>query len=308
LAIKDYDKAIELRPDDAITYVDRGIAYDDKEAYDLAIADYSLAIALNPKYTIAYNDRGISYKNKGDYDLAIKDYDRAIELDPQFARAYDDRGDAYRSRGAEGDLDRAIADYGLAIKLSPQTASYYVDRASAHDAGGDFEHALADYGVATRIDPKRAGAYFGRGRALLYNGNVAAAINEFRTAIEINASYAYYPLWLYIAQMRAGQNGSTDLAEQAQKLDRGKWPWPVIAMFLGSETPDRMRAAAQSASSPVKQREQVCEADFYLGILRQQKGRQEEARLLFQSAVNGCPKTFFEYAAALHELAASARH
>jgi len=87
-AIKDYDKAIELDPRDAVAYDNRGYAYGHLGNYAQAIKDYDKAVELNPTYAAAYNDRGYVYSNLGNYAQAIKDFDRAIELNPKDAAAW----------------------------------------------------------------------------------------------------------------------------------------------------------------------------------------------------------------------------
>ena len=70
----------------------RGIVYDHKGEYDRAIADYDRAIELVPNDATAYNNRGVAYGKKGDYDRAIRDYDQAIRLKPDHANAFINRG------------------------------------------------------------------------------------------------------------------------------------------------------------------------------------------------------------------------
>jgi Flp pilus assembly protein TadD len=50
---------------------------------------------VDPNYANAYNDRGVTYEVKRDYDLAIADYTKAIELDPNRALFVNNRGRAY---------------------------------------------------------------------------------------------------------------------------------------------------------------------------------------------------------------------
>ncbi|MFT7587359.1 MAG: tetratricopeptide (TPR) repeat protein, partial [Cellvibrionaceae bacterium] len=78
-----------------IDYFFRGLAYDYLKDYERAIADYDRAIELNPEDATAYNNRGNSYSNQGDEERAIADYDRAIELNPEEATAYNNRGHSY---------------------------------------------------------------------------------------------------------------------------------------------------------------------------------------------------------------------
>ncbi len=97
-AIADYDKAIELDPQNAFAYYNRGTARKDKGDMDGAIADFNRAIELDPQDIFIYCLRGIVRKDKGDMDGAIADFNRAIELDPQNAFAYINRSKAYIRR------------------------------------------------------------------------------------------------------------------------------------------------------------------------------------------------------------------
>jgi tetratricopeptide (TPR) repeat protein len=62
-AIADYTKAIEINPNYASTYYNRGILKKDLKDYSGAIADYTKAIEINPNYAIAYYNRGNSKEN-----------------------------------------------------------------------------------------------------------------------------------------------------------------------------------------------------------------------------------------------------
>jgi tetratricopeptide (TPR) repeat protein len=332
-AIADYDRAIALDPKNKFTYNNRGNAHDARGDTDRAIADYDQAIALDPKYEVAYNNRGLSYYKKKNYDHAIADFSKAIALDPKYVRAYDNRGDAYRARG---DLDRAIADYGHAIALDPTYVEAYKDRGNAYVDKGQIDRAIADYdqaisvdpryalgygnrGIAyltmgdpgralsdhdqeVRLNPKSAFAYFRRALAEIYLDKVGAAAEDLATALKIEPAGHYFVLWLHIARLRAGRRDDDEIRGNAEKLDRAKWPWPVVELFLGSSTPEAVRTAAQSTDNATTRRNQVCEADFYLGANLRERGAQDEARRLFQAAIEGCPKTFWEYSAAKNEL------
>ena len=51
------------------------------------------AINLDPNGAVAYNNRGLVYQHKGDYEKAIADYTQAIQLNPDLAQAYSNRGE-----------------------------------------------------------------------------------------------------------------------------------------------------------------------------------------------------------------------
>ena len=92
--IEHYDKVINLKPDYAEAYHNRGTAYARRGEIDKAIKDYNKAIEINPDDADTYNNRGIAYAEKAVFDKAIEDYNEAIKRNNQFAQAYSNRGEA----------------------------------------------------------------------------------------------------------------------------------------------------------------------------------------------------------------------
>ena len=92
------------------------IAKQAKGDLDGAIKDYNEAIQLKPDLAEAYGDRGAAKGAKGDLDGAIADCNKAIQLKPDFAEAYFNRGLAKK---AKGDIDGANSDHAKAIELKP---------------------------------------------------------------------------------------------------------------------------------------------------------------------------------------------
>ena len=93
-AIASYDKAIELNPEYADAYNNRGNALSGLERYAEAIASFDKAIALNPELAVAYYNRGVALVDLERYAEAIASYDKAIALNPEYAAAYNNRGNA----------------------------------------------------------------------------------------------------------------------------------------------------------------------------------------------------------------------
>ena len=60
--------------------------------------------------------------------------------------------------------------------------------------------------------------------------------------------------------------------------------------------------AAARADDDDSRKGQLCEADFYLGMYQVEKEVPDEARRLFQSAIDRCPHNFMEYTVAQQEL------
>ena len=190
-AIEDYNKAIEFNPEYATAYYNRGNAYGKLKKHEKAIADYNNAIEFNPEYAAAYNNRGNAYDGLKKHEKAIADYNRAIELNPEYATAYYNRGNAYYKLKKH---EKAIADYNRAIEFNPEYATAYYNRGNAYGKLKKHEKAIADYNNAIEFNPEYAAAYNNRGNA--YDGlkKHEKAIADYNRAIELNPEYAtaYY--------------------------------------------------------------------------------------------------------------------
>lgn len=115
-ALSDFNKALELNPNDYVVYYNRGLVYQNKENLDKAVADYSKCIEINPNYIYAYNNRGLIYDTRREYDKALVDYNKAIQLDPTKSYPFANRGILYFNNG---DYDKALTDLNQAIQLDP---------------------------------------------------------------------------------------------------------------------------------------------------------------------------------------------
>ena len=77
-----------------------------------ALLDLNRAIELDPQFAYAYYNRGNLYTRSGEEDKALLDYTRAIELNPAFAEGYYNRGLLYLSRGRVTDGVRDLSKAG----------------------------------------------------------------------------------------------------------------------------------------------------------------------------------------------------
>ena len=207
-AIADFDRAIELDPDNndtifakltgAPAYLLRAGAYYEKDDYDAAIADFDKVIEMDPGHSDAYYLRGeVHYFNNED-DKAIADFNRAIELKSEFAAdAYYYRGNIYTFRD---EYDKAIADFEKVIELDPEYAdakfdgSYaYLLRGNVYAEEGDHDGAIADYERSIELDPDHADArteaayaYLLRGVGYAEEGDLDKAIADFDRAVDVS--------------------------------------------------------------------------------------------------------------------------
>lgn len=292
-AIQDFDQLLRLNPHDNGGLYNRGDAYLHKGDYDRAIQDYSDAIRVYPKNSAAFHNRGVAYQAKGDYERAIRDFDQSIQLDPTYAE-FHDRGLAYFNMGQ---YDQAAQDYDQAIHLNPKDAEAFRFRGALHDAKGEYSEAIGDFNEAIRLNPNDLNFFFGRGLTRFYMREFPAAQQDLAKL----SSYPYGALWLYMARARAGQEARSGLVKDSAAMNLNVWPGPVISLYLGQATPQSVLAASKNAD-PVKEREQLCEAYFYLGQQAWIAGNHAQARQFFQQTLETHVTRFVEYAGAQAEL------
>ena len=110
LAIRDYDSAIKLAPNNVDAYIGRGNAY--ANTGHLVQRDLNKAIELNPNDFRAYMARSIIYLNVGQNNLALEDANKAVELNPDNPAVYNNRGLVYHNLKQ---YDSALQDYSESI-------------------------------------------------------------------------------------------------------------------------------------------------------------------------------------------------
>jgi lipoprotein NlpI len=289
---------VAYRANEAVAFYNRGNAYEAKAQYDRAIEDFDQAIRLDPRYAPAFYNRGNAYQANAEYDRAIEDYDQAIRLNPKYTFAFYNRGNAY---AAKAQYDHAIEDYDQAIRLDPKYAFAFITRGNAYKAKAQYDRAIEDFDQAIGLDPKLALAFVSRGIAYFNTGRFAIAAGDFEHSLYINAAQAYGVLWLHLARARSNRDDTAELAGNAAKVDLKTWPGPVLAYYLKRIDANDVMAAARTGDAKT-QREQGCEASFYVGedaVLRQNTA---EATRLLRQARETCPPSFAEYTAAEAEL------
>jgi len=130
------------------------------------IHDYTKAIQLKPDYADAYYNRGVTRNRMGDNSGAISDFDRAIKLRPLFVEAFIQRGIA---RYLTGELTKALTDYNRAIKLDPVTfPEAYANRGNLRMQKEEYRKAIQDYNKAIDLRPDFVEIYVSRSRCFAY--------------------------------------------------------------------------------------------------------------------------------------------
>ncbi len=161
---------------------DRAILHHAKGELELALRDYDQAIAIAPDNVGTLWNRGIVRKARGDLDGAIADLDRALAIDPTCG-AEQHRAQVHVMRGA---LDLAAADLDQLLARDPRNATALGDRALLRAARGDDAGAAVDLEQALAIDPSCTVALIGRGSARRLAGDLAGSLADLDRALAVS--------------------------------------------------------------------------------------------------------------------------
>jgi tetratricopeptide (TPR) repeat protein len=218
-AIEDFNKSIELSPENATVYNNRGNALMDIGHPDEAVKDFDHAIALSANYGAAYNNRGNARVALGQYNLAFQDFRKAVELMPQSAVPFNGRGMAH------AELKRyhaAVRDLSRAISLNAKYVAAYRHRADAYFALGMYREAIADATEVFTLAPELSdpNLLMLRGQAYVADKKLNQALDDFNKLIELKPDLvdAYIERGMVFAAVRRYDDAIGDL-NRAIELD-----------------------------------------------------------------------------------------
>jgi tetratricopeptide (TPR) repeat protein len=178
-AIKDFDNALNISPNDEVALNNRGSTWFAKREYDRAIEDYSDSLKINPDNGQIYHNRSLILLEQGKYALSIKDSSEAIRINPKNYYAYINRGSAHFGLG---EIDNALADYTEAISINPASSDAYYNRSIVWVEKKELPHALHDIREAIRLDPEDPGHYLHRSQLYMAIGDETRAGQDHRKA------------------------------------------------------------------------------------------------------------------------------
>jgi tetratricopeptide (TPR) repeat protein len=137
-AIADYSLCINLEPK-AFLYSNRGNAKAQIGDFTGALEDYDKAIELRPQDAWGYNNRARTYLEIGKYQDALKGFSQTIELEGNNADAYKSRAVTYELLG---DKKKAEQDYTIYRNLTNVDAEEFIGMAYSMMKLGRLDEAL----------------------------------------------------------------------------------------------------------------------------------------------------------------------
>ena len=115
-AIKWFDKALEVKPDDYNALRDKGAVYSNKSDFDETIRWCDKALKFKPDDYISLRGKGVVYLNKSDFNEAITWFDKALEIKPDDYASLRGKGVSYSKKH---DFDESLKWLDNALKIKP---------------------------------------------------------------------------------------------------------------------------------------------------------------------------------------------
>ncbi|UCF78495.1 MAG: tetratricopeptide repeat protein [Candidatus Eiseniibacteriota bacterium] len=176
------------------------LSQEDKN-FEEAAREFEKAIDLDPEDVRAYTNLGFCYTQMGDHEKALELFEKAASLEPtdetsrrNLAGIYEDIG---KNHFKSGNYTEAIRFYQKALNLEPdrincvfQLGICYFQKASSETtealARSDYENALELYGRVLEQEPDEVDVIFNMGIANLALDNLDEAMNLLRRAVDID--------------------------------------------------------------------------------------------------------------------------
>ena len=283
--------------------------------YKAAIKHYTAALQLNPDLAEVYHNRGTLKNVLGHHKAAIADWDAALRCNPSLVEAYFNRGAA---KYALGDSEGCITDCSAALDLNPDEMPAYYNRAQAEMDLNRYAAGIEDYDKVFKFPMRQAdayGAYYNRALAKYLLGVDKAAqgdeeealqfyhasIPDYTYAIKVapdrnlasrnynNRGYAKYLIAEYesaVGNMEAArllyEEAMID-SEEAIKRDR-KNAYAYCTRAVVRIAFDAYEAAIEDFDRAIKLDPGFAHAYYQRGLAKQAIGRQREATVDFRKA------------------------
>jgi serine/threonine protein kinase len=118
-AIAAFDNALEIKPNFAEAWTNRGFALGKTQRFLEKFASCAQATRVQPDFAEAWNCRGLARFDLQQYESALEEYNRAIAVEPKFQLAWFNKGQVLLQLGKN---EEAIAATQRVIALKPDFA------------------------------------------------------------------------------------------------------------------------------------------------------------------------------------------
>lgn len=328
-AIAEYDRAIDVNPDDASALYMRGTAYHLSKEFAKAIADLNRAISIEPKNASFLSMRGLAYYGLKNFEMAEEDFGRSIEVMPEYVLYYYRRA---KARAERGKYDATLEDLNQAIAIEPDYEAALHFRGIIYLRINRLDEALRDFNRILELNPESWDGFYFRAQTYMMMGRFAESLVELNkvmsltpgntdvrgevgkvlflleryeeAAVELShvaADDTYGQLYLALAQEHLGEPGFKNLGQKIAGTEKLTWPILLGKYFVGAT--DKEAIDYYSRVGKIGQpMNGACEASFFLGEHALVQHDNQNATANFEKALELCAVESIYYVASAARL------
>ncbi len=161
---------------------------------------FQKALDLRPNFPPFLNDLGLAAYHNGDYDEAIQNFQAALNVNPNYADAHANLASAYV---AKGQYEDAIEQGNLAVALARRNATAHIALGLVYYYTDDIPKAIIHFNEAIAATPRDYKPYLQLGNCYYVNESWHRAREAYRKALErlpgirikgtaVQRAYIYY--------------------------------------------------------------------------------------------------------------------
>jgi tetratricopeptide (TPR) repeat protein len=225
-ALACYNRALELRPDYAQAYNNRGVVLLEHQNPTAAIDDFRAALRIQPDYPRAQANLAFALSAQNHFDEALPHFVEALRQEPYSPRAPEIHVAIARILSYQGKPDEAITHLEMALHLRPTEPGARRELAATLFAAGRFDESIAAYRTLLQAQPNDASLHEDLGLALCRNNALNDGIQEYREALRLAPTRTSARLKLALA---LEQHGHFDSAIQEYRAVLRRDPQNALA-------------------------------------------------------------------------------
>lgn len=184
------DLALEIEPNEAIEYSNKGNALFGLDKYDEALKFYETGYAIDKNEKLILWGMGNCFYELERYEEAIVSFREYAKLDPA-----EEKSTRYYISNSLRELEKyedAISENRVYFQKDREDTTPLYTIASIYNENlNDFDFALKYYKLIVEINPEDAWGYLDIAACLAEEGNVKEACQYIKTAIEIDQDILY---------------------------------------------------------------------------------------------------------------------
>jgi tetratricopeptide (TPR) repeat protein len=210
-SIQQFTRALELRPDSAITYDALGSALNRFAEFDQARKAFEQAVALDPNMAQARVNLAMSLAQAGDATGATEQLETAIQIRPDDANAATAHYLLAKIFTGQ-DNQRALDELAKAVRIRPGDQEAWIALGQLRRETNDEAGTLAAFQRAVACDPRNPEAQYELGSEYLAQGDARQAVVHLQLARKSMPKVTLAVLYKLDRALRA--QGSTTEAQQ----------------------------------------------------------------------------------------------